>query len=262
MELNIKTILKFALIAVVSYASRPVSNAIVSYIKSTDVETKSVEPPKQLSQACVSGTISDHEYVSDHDYVDLGLSVKWATCNVGASRFTDYGDYFAWGETEPKEDYSWVTYRWGDGTGETINKYGISIDYVFVLESLDDAATVNWGKSWRMPTIFELQDLENKCTWEWKIINGVNGYKITAKNNNWIFLPAAGKRFGTSSGDVGSGCHYWSSSVDERNSNIAYYLYFSSNIKSTLYSRRYYGYSVRPVSDIRDDNVDVDDNVD
>lgn len=245
MELNIKTILKFALIAVVAYASRPLSDAILSYFKSTYVETKSVESSKQLSQACVSGTISDH------DYVDLGLSVKWATCNVGASSFTDYGDYYAWGETEPKEDYSWKTYMWCNGRYETINKYGKSLDYVFVLESLDDAATVNWGEKWRMPTIAELQELENNCTWEWKIINGVNGYKITAKNNNWIFLPVAGYRYGTSSTNVGSYGLYWSSTVYESNSDLAYSLSFYSGSKSTGRSSREYGRTVRPVSDIR-----------
>lgn len=252
MDSNLKTIFKYALIAVVAYASRPLSNAIVSYFKSTYVETKSVESSNQLSQACVSGTISDH------DYVDLGLSVKWATCNVGASSFTDYGDYFAWGETEPKEDYSWKTYMWCNGSSETINKYGKSSDYVFVLESLDDAATVNWGEKWRMPTIAELQELENNCTWEWKIINGVNGYKITAKNNNWIFLPVAGYRGGTSGGGVGSGGGYWSSTVDESFSRHAYGLYFNSSRKGTRYNLRYYGHTVRPVSDILyvDDNVD------
>ncbi|MBQ0156803.1 MAG: hypothetical protein KBT22_09560 [Bacteroidales bacterium] len=256
MELNTKTILKFALIAVVAYASRPLSDAIVSYFKSTVVETKSVESSKQLSQACVSGTISDH------DYVDLGLSVKWAICNVGASSFTDYGDYFAWGETEPKEDYSWKTYMWCNGGSETINKYRISLDYVFVLESLDDAATVNWGEKWRMPTIAELKELKNECEWEWNTINGVNGYKITAKNNNWIFLPAAGSRYGTSSYEVGSGGSYWSSSVSKSFRDRAYGLYFGSSGKYTDYS--YYrtnGRTVRPVIYVND-NVDVDDNVD
>ena len=244
MELNIKTILKFAFIAVVAYASRPLSDAIVSYFKSTDVETKSVEPPKQLSQACVSGTISDH------DYVDLGLSVKWATCNVGASRFTDYGDYFAWGETEPKEDYSWETYMWCNGGSETINKYCKSSDYVFVLESLDDAATVNWGEKWRMPTIAELQELRHNCAWKWNTINGVNGYKITAKNNNWIFLPATGLLMSSGIAET-SQCYIWSSSINSDNTRSAYFLYVYK-ISSTIYSRssngnRNCGLPVRPV---------------
>lgn len=241
MKLDFKTILKFVLVAVVAYASKSLYNSIKQYF--TEKKTVEVETLK-INENPVSGVIEDH------DYVDLGLSVKWATCNVGASRFTDYGDYFAWGETESKEDYSWKTYMWCNGGSETINKYCKSSDYVFVLESLDDAATVNWGEKWRMPTIAELQELENNCTWEWKIINGVNGYKITAKNNNWIFLPVAGYRGGTSGGGVGSG-GYWSSTVDEINSNYAYGLYFNSSRKGTGYNYRYYGHTVRPVSDIR-----------
>ncbi len=224
-----------------AYASKSIYNSIKQYF--TEKKTVEVETLK-INENPVSGVIENH------DYVDLGLSVKWATCNVGASSISDYGDYFAWGETEPKEDYSWKTYMWCNGSSETINKYGKSSDYVFVLESLDDAATVNWGEKWRMPTIAELQELVHNCVWEWKIINGVNGYKITAKNNNWIFLPAAGFRSGTSSNGVGSFGAYWSSTVNEINSNYAYGLYFGSNSRRDNNSR-YSGLTVRPVVDIR-----------
>lgn len=224
-----------------AYASKSLYNSIKLYF--TEKKTVEVETLK-INENPVSGVIEDH------DYVDLGLSVKWATCNVGASSFTDYGDYFAWGETEPKEDYSWNTYMWWcNGSSENINIYRYGFETV--LESLDDAATVKWGEMWRMPTIAELQELVHNCEWEWNTINGVNGYKITAKNSNWIFLPAAGYRYGTSSSSVGSHGYYWSSTVYESDSYRAYYLYFNSSSEGTYSRNRDYGRTVRPVSDIR-----------
>ena len=138
------------------------------------------------------------EVVATPEYVDLGLSVKWATFNVGATKPEDYGDYFAWGETEPKSTYSWSNYKWCRGSETTLTKYcnhsGYgTVDNKTTLELSDDVAAVNWGGKWRMPTDAEMTELKNQCTWTWTIQNGVNGYEVTSNSNgNSIFLPAAG----------------------------------------------------------------------
>ena len=126
-----------------------------------------------------------------HAYVDLGLSVKWAMTNIGANTPEDYGDYFAWGETEPKDEYTWENYKWCDGTDTHITKYNTS-DGKITLELEDDAAHVNWGSNWRMPRKDELKELIDSCQWERATFNDVVGNKITGPNGNSIFIPAAG----------------------------------------------------------------------
>ena len=194
-----------------------------------------------------------------HEYVDLGLSVKWATCNVGASKPEEYGDYFAWGETEgynsSKKSFSWSTYKWCKGSSSTLTKYCTSfygtVDKKTVLDKEDDAAYVNWGGSWRMPTKAEQDELRNtsNCTWTWTTMNGVNGYKVRSKKNgNSIFLPAAGNRSsGSLSYDAGSTGYYWSSSLYESSSYNACYLLFYSGRVDWNYYDRCYGRSVRAV---------------
>lgn len=188
-----------------------------------------------------------------HDYVDLGLSVKWATCNVGASTPEEYGYYFAWGETEPKTTYDWTTYKWCRGSNATLTKYNTDNDYGIVdnqlqLELSDDAARVILGGNWRVPTKAEQEELRMKCTWTVTTINGVNGYKVTSKGNgNSIFLPAAGFRSFSSLENAGQiGC-YWSSSLYTREPISALYgqLYLSD--ADSKFANRYYGLSVRPV---------------
>ena len=132
-----------------------------------------------------------------HAYVDFGLSVKWATCNIGASSPEEYGDYFAWGETEPKDVYVWSTYKWCNGSQNTLTKYCTNKEYGTVdnkitLELEDDAAHVNWGGEWRIPTKAELEELREKCTWMPAKINGVSGREITGPNGNKLFLPYSG----------------------------------------------------------------------
>ena len=182
-----------------------------------------------------------------HEYVDLGLSVKWATCNVGATTPEEYGDYFAWGETEPKEDYSWTTYKWCNGTKDTQTKYG-TVDNKTVLDKEDDAAAVHWGGNWRMPTKEEQDELREKCTWTWTIQNGVNGYKVTSKTNgNSIFLPAAGYRDGSALDYAGSVGYYWASSLYTSSPRYAYELRFDSGNVDCNKISRCSGLSVRPV---------------
>ena len=188
-----------------------------------------------------------------HEYVDLGLSVKWATCNVGASKPEDYGNYYAWGEVEPKEVYDWSTYKWCDGSTYTQTKYctkssdGI-VDNKTVLELSDDAARANWGGTWRMPTREELDELCEQCTWTWISQNSVNGYKVTSnKNGNSIFLPAASRRRGSDVSSANSHGYYWSSSLYAVNPVGAYGLYFYSSYMTRCYCDRSSGQSVRPV---------------
>ena len=189
-----------------------------------------------------------------YEYVDLGLSsgLLWATCNVGADSPEEYGDYFAWGETQPKSTYNWETYKWCEGSYYTQTKYCTDSDYGTVdnktiLELSDDAANANWGGDWRMPTKEDQDELRTECTWNWTTKNGVNGYTVTGPNGNSIFLPAAGYRYDSDLSGAGSNGYYWSSSLDTGGSGYAYYLYFDSDGVGWLCNYRYGGHSVRPV---------------
>ena len=186
-----------------------------------------------------------------HAYVDLGLpsGLKWATCNVGATVSTDFGDYFAWGEVEPKKDYSWDTYKYG--TKDNLTKYNSS-DNKTVLDLEDDAAHVNWGGKWRMPTKEEMEELDENCTFLYtsKIdANGysVFGYKVTGPNGNSIFLPAAGCMYGGTLDFVGSYGNYWSSSLYTDSPGSAYCVNFYSDLVYWGSDDRYRGFSVRLV---------------
>lgn len=166
--------------------------------------------------------------------VDLGLSVKWASCNVGANSPEDYGDYFAWGEVIPQNEFSYEGYLYKDKPN--------------ILPPHADAATVNWGGAWRMPTDAELTELCEQCTWTWTTQNGVNGYKVTSKSNgNSIFLPAAGYRHGSSLGDAGIYGNYWSSSRNTVDPYDAWDVDFNSGYVYRDGSNRNNGQSVRPV---------------
>ena len=188
-----------------------------------------------------------------HEWVDLGLpsGTLWATCNVGANSPEEYGDYFAWGETAPKMLYDWTTYKWCNGTYETLTKYCTNTEYGTVdnkteLEPADDAATVNWGPSWRMPTLEQQEELCEECTWQWTTLNGVNGYMITGSNGKTIFMPAAGYRWNDSLDDAGSyGC-YWSRTLYS-SPYYAYNLYFDSGYVYWFYDYRNSGFPVRAV---------------
>lgn len=193
----------------------------------------------------------------DHDYVDLGLpsGTLWATCNVGASSPEEYGDYFAWGEIEPKNDYSVSTYKYCKGTFSTLTKYCTNsscgtVDNKTELEPSDDAATANWGSGWQMPSYEQFDELFNSSytATTWTTLNGVSGYEITSKSNgNSIFLPAAGCRYDTSLGSAGSGGGYWSRSLSENFSHNACYQYFYSGGIDAYDDDRHYGRSIRPV---------------
>ena len=195
-------------------------------------------------------------------YVDLGLSVKWATFNVGATKPEEYGEYFAWGETESKDYYDWSTYKWCRGTEESLTKYCVDSDWGYnrqtdnktLLDLSDDAANANWGENWRMPTGTECNELIKECTWTYTEYNGVTGYRVTSKtNSNSIFLPSAGLRFDSKLQYVGMVGDYWSSSLDtDYPTSDAINLYFYNEgprldgmYMSYLY--RSVGRTVRPV---------------
>ena len=210
-----------------------------------------------INSVTVSGTIADH------NYADLGLSVKWATCNVGTTKPEEYGNYYAWGETETKNIYDWNTYKYAtakwvedesyDEGGwwrlDSLLKYNSidslgRVDDLVVLESADDAATANWGEAWRIPTVDEWQELIDSCTWTWGTLNGVNGFEVKASNGNSIFLPATAENY-----DIERG-NYWSSSLYI--ADFAWIMAFGNYYDGdTFYLADFYerpdGYSVRPV---------------
>lgn len=199
--------------------------------------------------------------------IDMGLSVKWANANLGATAPEGYGDYYAWGETAPKNNYSWSTYKWGTSF-TSLTKYNTksscgTVDNITELqrgeksgETVDDVARAVLGGKWRMPTASEVDEListRNNASyqWDWKSLNGHNGWLVSyLVNNNSIFLPAAGYRNGPSLGDVGSDGSYWSSSLNTGGPDYACDLYFDSDgVKRGNGSSRYHGQSVRPVSE-------------
>ena len=189
-----------------------------------------------------------------HEYVDLGLpsGLKWATCNVGATKPEEYGNYFAWGEIEPKTSYSAENYKWYDISTKNITKYN-SKDSLYTLQPGDDAATANWGGAWRMPTKEEQQELLDTTitTCEWINLNGVRGCKVTGPNGNSIFLPAAGYRYMhdnvCDSIHVGSVGYYWSRSLNTSKETTAYEMCWPSDDQKCDYYKRHCGQSVRPV---------------
>ena len=204
--------------------------------------------------------VNDNPFNDAYNYnaVDMGLSVKWADANLGATSPEGYGDFYAWGETEAKENYSWSTYKWGSSSTSltkynTHGSYG-TVDNITVLESADDVATAMLGGKWRMPTIGEVNELvstrsNESYKWEWKSINGHSGWFVTyLVNNNSIFLPAAGYRIDGGLRYEGTMGGYWSSSLDADHSDCAYCIILNpSTISSGGMISRCCGYSIRPV---------------
>ncbi len=191
----------------------------------------------------------------NHEYVDLGLpsGTLWATCNVGANSPEQYGDYFAWGETVPKEVYTWETYKWCNGTWDSLTKYNFqnyygTVDNKNELEPADDAAQANWGLSWQMPTKAQQDELHEHCNWQWTTMNGVNGYLGTGPSGKTLFLPAAGYKDGTRIVSEGEFGYYWSHSLYYGMSLYAYnHLFFSGSSPGWDKQERSFGLSIRPV---------------
>lgn len=209
--------------------------------KPTQMQTPN---PVQLSKPA-SG------YENGYEWVDLGLSVKWATKNVGASSPSDYGGYYAWGETRTKSSYEWSNcFDCLDDTGDSWEMYKIGGTTRITPNSGHDTARENWGGKWRMPTDAKNNELLYKCTWTWTTQNGHEGYKVTGKNGNSIFFPAAGYHNGTDTFNMGHTGDYWSNMLSSSDSNGARCLCFNIGGHFMLYGSRRYGQSVRPVLDL------------
>ncbi|MBR5982206.1 MAG: InlB B-repeat-containing protein [Bacteroidales bacterium] len=199
----------------------------------------------------LTGTLNGHEWV------DLGLpsGTKWAICNVGAENPEETGNYYAWGETTTKETYDWTTYSFCNGNYNTLTKYCSSSIYgdngfwdsKTNLQSIDDAATVNWGEGWRMPTKEEYEELMNNCILEWTTINEVSGGQFTGPNGNTIFLPASGRidENGLRGNNQG---YYFSQSLNTYSPDCVWDLYIHPSASDfNADARRYMGRVLRPV---------------
>jgi len=210
-----------------------------------------------------------------HTYVDLGLSVKWATMNLGATSPSDHGKYYAWGEKKPKNDYSIFNYayfkqtenesiggvyvmgsKYKRGYTKYVNElqaekegYDNFADNKRLLDYSDDAARANWGGGWRIPTVGEMNELCTRCKWQWTKLNGKSVYKVTGPNGNHIFLPASGTRFRMKTCYIGEIGFYWTANVyTGAKCNGAYTLHFSKDgFGITENETRYDGRSIRPV---------------
>ncbi len=195
---------------------------------------------RNVRESISSGSSSSSSY-SDSRRVDLGLSVCWASYNVGASSPSDRGIFYAWGETYVKSDFTETTYNYHNGYDYTsIGRNIAGTSY--------DVARSEWGGNWRMPTQAEMQELVNRCNWTWTTVNGTRGYRVTGPNGNSIFLPAGGWFSGDEllGGDVNG--NYWTSSAVSGSTSNAYYLDFYSDgdYEVETFTRKT-GFSIRPV---------------
>lgn len=199
-----------------------------------------------------------------YEYVDLGLSVKWATCNIGAVIPEQYGAFYSWGETEEKDTYLWESYRHntkGYSYWNGCKKYQVADrqtggiwyngntfvgDGIEMLESCDDVATQQWGDGWRLPTKEEFEELLTQCTWKWVSTGYKKGYEVSRMGRS-IFIPAAGCEFGDSYYGTGSYGYYWTSSLTSFYTYCAYSLYINRNEREVGFDERCYGLTVRPV---------------
>ena len=215
---------------------------------------------QMLEEVAVSAVVAKIvDYFPENVYVDLGLSVKWAICNVGADKPEDVGGLYAWGETEPKDFYFWDTYKYCDGTYNSLTKYTDSAygkdgfsDNKSVLDPEDDVAHVKWGGNWRIPTKEELEELRTKCTWTSTTLNGVKGYSVTSNVDGYtdrsIFLPATGMRIRQWTENTDTIGRFWGNSIVTGDDYDAVYLDFNFSRGPGRFSIiRCFGQCVRPV---------------
>lgn len=206
-------------------------------------------------------SIQPKNEINGHEYVDLGLSVKWATCNIGANKPEEYGCYFAWGEVSPKNSYTELNYKHVKLGKKIFNvfKSEILLDNSIDFDMFDnigqnisiskyDAAKINWESSWRLPTEKECEELVKRCQWIWTSLNGKAGYKIIGPNGNSLFLPAGGWRISTLHRDVGSYGEYWTS-TQGNGTTYAYCIHFKNGQYLVNLLNRHHGYNIRPVAD-------------
>lgn len=203
--------------------------------------------------------------INGRNALDLGTDLLWADVNIGASASHEYGDYFAWGEIEPKKEYNWANYKWGNGyepkddkdyDGLQMEKYCMYSAYgkkdgKSVLEPEDDAATQLWKDGWRMPTKAEVDAIISKCDWEWYREKGFYGWEISSKTTSKrIFIPAAGCMSNEGPKQVTTMCNYWAASLFVQNEQYYSYSYaYDAEKHSQSFVKRYLGFPIRPVHD-------------
>ena len=188
----------------------------------------------------------------DERAIDLGLSIRWASCNVGATAPEENGDFYAWGDTLTRSSFTWGTYPYSGTSTNTMTKYCTraangTVDNRSTLIAFDDAAYINWGETWRMPTWTEWNELITQCTWKDTTINNVSVWQVTGPNGNSIYLPKVGYKNNSS---VTAGCYYWSSTLNTTNSNdqCNRALYVNAADRSgAKYGLRYVGMPIRAV---------------
>jgi hypothetical protein len=236
-------------------------NALVDQVKDGDTDAASalaqiIQKLEELKGSIGGGGTTP----SPVEYVDLGLpsGLKWAKCNLGASKPSDYGDWYAWGEIEVKNKWAiWEFYKWmqaGQSDWKYITKYTIADgetgaiwydssgnfigDNKTVLDAADDAATANLGSPWRMPTVDEIKELLDKCTWTWTTQDGVNGCQVDGPNGNAIFLPATGFVNDTALINKDDAGYYWSSSLSTLSRDASFFFFHSVNHEWAYQDRR------------------------
>lgn len=220
-------------------------NVVAHNVGTANIYAKVTGMP-QISASC--------EVTVDCACIDLGLpsGTVWASCNLGGKKSIDTGDYYSWGSISPQDTYSWTTYRYG--TLKSLSKYNSNnsygnVDNMLELDPEDDAAYINWGSDWRMPSIKQMQELLEECDISWITQEGCAGCLLTSRrNSNSLFLPMAGYYSGTTFQGAGTSGAYWISSLDEENPSRAFILYFYQNMISTEYvNERCAGHPIRPV---------------
>lgn len=201
------------------------------------------------------GCSKEEDPVFTDIFEDLGLSVKWGEANLGAIYREDLGNYYSWGETEPKTEFHTSNYKWlEDGllTKYCLNPYLGEVDGKSSLDIEDDAAHTKLGAGWRLPTMAEFQELHDKCTWIWSELGGVRGFMITSNipgyQDRYIFLPAAGYNTGDEVTSDNYYCYYWMSEIDKDDNTPSARIWGASAMNAgSGYSPRYYGIPIRPV---------------
>ena len=202
-------------------------------------EKDATEEIENISESAIKNEVINKS-INGHEYVDLGLpsGLKWATCNVGANKPEEHGDYYAWGEITTKSKYS----------KENSKTYETKMDDING-NSNYDVARAKWSGNWRTPTKKEMKELKNECIWGYTTLNGINGMKVTGPNGNSIFLPFAGYCCDTLYDCVDTYGGYWSSTPYENNGHYAFYFRFNNGYHNIDWNFRYLGHPIRPVSD-------------
>ena len=254
-------------VRVLTTLSRVIAILLLCLLTSSITYGQRVVKRQQQSKPATQGSTgtvkkNPQATVTTGEYVDLGLpsGTLWATKNIGANKPEEYGDYFAWGETKPKKEYTWETYKWCNGTSDYMTKYNNNETYGTVdnkseLDLEDDAAYVNRGNSWRMPSNEQFEELVRNCNWTRTRYKGVYGYMIKGKNGKSIFLPSGGKGDDTEQERKSSGFgFYWTRNaptkqwwnINPEGMAYLYWLYVNNGIGENIFSR-FRGLNIRPV---------------